>query len=1474
MALLQDKLARPEFAAMIKGCQLLLGHALPLADYLLKPVQRLLKYPLLLQELLKATPTHDAGYAAIEAAATAMRHVAAQINELKAQNEMAEYVEELQAQLSGWDGLPFLALGDLIDAATFKLTDEHNKHTQRYVLLFATALVICKWRPGGEVSIKRMCMMDKLFLNTMPQEEQRFSIALADTPKQNRILFHCGTPKDKRYWTAQIKRTIFEFYKAGRSTEEVAQQWQERRKTDPAASKRSAAAATKGLASKRRKQAAVRPALAPLRRRRSLSEDAAFELSDIASRCTGMVTTEDEAPTGLAAAANDTAAPQASTATAESSTPTVVLPQAEGSHFTFSNEDRARARAEAESRGAPPPRPKGRSRRPAPLPPQNAGPHLRLSSSSSTTPADTPADTPATPSVLSRSTTPSTPATPLGSSKGTTAPRQLKSGAWVLHLRFPNHSHTKVMAHEELSVRDVFSKALERRGFSLDEVELRGSSGIALSWDALARSLLEETEIVVVDLTRPEQAPSSASTSVPPPLSPSGHPRLSSAVFGGHRRRFSLRRSLPAPDQLADAAARRKSDGLAAHGEVSPSDPGSAATSTTTPITPTPTLTTGGGVLILSDSSHLTESVVDMDSDVDETSPSPSPCEMEESGTSNSITPASALPPKLAATLLRRRNTWEILDAASAEESDRQSSPLPSGRTCSNDEPPADNAGESDATVVDSGSDDHDTMSENDGDEPGTLGALQDACNRPAAESETTASSDASAHSSGPGAYACSPLALASEGSCSARTSVSEMSEDDGSYMDEGDDEGDYADDAATPSAADLDTGVFAAVLHHAAATGHVSSQGTTRCSSFASLPAVSRLGSIATLPTNTPPGAPINTSSSGDKSSEETAAACPLQVEAGSAAMHSAVAVGDSAVSGTATPHAGPVVQSTTTTDTDSVSPAGLAALDRALHRVHSRLNAGVLPPPHVSLTASERRRTETEGPEADNSSAQGDTATLSTAATTASAEPTLDVVSTKAPVSSTATVAQAACSSHKPLLPPKPAFLRGPVLGNIPLPQRRRRSQLAAETPVDVAPAPSQMMETKRSAAALDLPPARPAQGQVGHAPPPPAQPAATEQKPHPQASPTLTAASSSGMTKVLSAADMIARIDSTLCRLSNSAGTLSKDGARAATPVQLTAYAEEPGSRRCSIISSPSPPPPLPANTGEQGTLPAPHARKMARSPCSAAGEPGFSPPPDTVMLASTVSQHHHPRMQAARAAHRIVASPPPKISVSVRERALGFETTTQTFQRETQQTVTAQHPSSRLPQRAATAMTRPTMAHEASSAMGSDCRLPLQNAGPVASALSAETVRERIMRLTGNHSMAFQQMQSFRHAQTATTRPAAAVGSEGKLGASTASSTDTSCAAAATSKPSGPTPKSTLTPNQLQPPVARRMSTPESGPTEEDEQDESAVPCVRSLAMKFALLNGGSNTGTASSGAVSDNVPSRGGGGRVLMTAEKK
>uniref|UniRef100_A0A452I1G3 DH domain-containing protein n=1 Tax=Gopherus agassizii TaxID=38772 RepID=A0A452I1G3_9SAUR len=66
-----------------------IGHALPLGSYLLKPVQRILKYHLLLQEIAKHFDLEEAGYEVVEEAIDTMTCVAWYINDMKRRHEHA-----------------------------------------------------------------------------------------------------------------------------------------------------------------------------------------------------------------------------------------------------------------------------------------------------------------------------------------------------------------------------------------------------------------------------------------------------------------------------------------------------------------------------------------------------------------------------------------------------------------------------------------------------------------------------------------------------------------------------------------------------------------------------------------------------------------------------------------------------------------------------------------------------------------------------------------------------------------------------------------------------------------------------------------------------------------------------------------------------------------------------------------------------------------------------------------------------------------------------------------------------------------------------------------------------------------------------------------------------------------------------------------------------------------------------------------
>ncbi len=85
---------------------------------------------------------------------------------------------------------------------------------------------------------------------------------------------------------------------------------------------------------------------------------------------------------------------------------------------------------------------------------------------------------------------------------GGSSPHRLKNGTWVVHLRFPNNTHTKVVVKESATIEHIFHKPLDKRGFILNEVALHDDQGRVLDWQALGSILQEQGEITVIDLTR------------------------------------------------------------------------------------------------------------------------------------------------------------------------------------------------------------------------------------------------------------------------------------------------------------------------------------------------------------------------------------------------------------------------------------------------------------------------------------------------------------------------------------------------------------------------------------------------------------------------------------------------------------------------------------------------------------------------------------------------------------------------------------------------------------------------------------------------------------------------------------------------------------------------------------------------------------------------------------------------------------
>ncbi|NXQ37886.1 PKHG3 protein, partial [Catharus fuscescens] len=197
-------------ARFLRECQERLRHALPLGAYLLKPVQRILKYHLLLQEIARHFE-HKAGddYELVLEAIDTMTCVAWYINDMKRKHEHAIRQQEIQSLLLGWKGPDLTSYGELVLEGTFRA--QRVRH-ERALFLFDKALLITK-RRGDHYVYKSHIPCSSLMLIESTRDSLCFSLAHYKHGKQQHSL-QAKSVEEKRVWTHHIKRLILENHHA------------------------------------------------------------------------------------------------------------------------------------------------------------------------------------------------------------------------------------------------------------------------------------------------------------------------------------------------------------------------------------------------------------------------------------------------------------------------------------------------------------------------------------------------------------------------------------------------------------------------------------------------------------------------------------------------------------------------------------------------------------------------------------------------------------------------------------------------------------------------------------------------------------------------------------------------------------------------------------------------------------------------------------------------------------------------------------------------------------------------------------------------------------------------------------------------------------------------------------------------------------------------------------------------------------
>nr|XP_013010769.1 pleckstrin homology domain-containing family G member 3 isoform X2 [Cavia porcellus] len=209
VATLTECMRDKQQAKFFRERQELLQHSLPLGSYLLKPVQRILKYHLLLQEIAKHFDKEEDGFEVVEEAIDTMTCVAWYINDMKRRHEHAVRLQEIQSLLINWKGPDLTTYGELVLEGTFRV---HRVRNERTFFLFDKTLLITKKR-GDHFVYKGHIPCSSLMLIESTRDSLCFTVTHYQHNKQQYNI-QAKTAEEKRTWTHHIKRLILENHHA------------------------------------------------------------------------------------------------------------------------------------------------------------------------------------------------------------------------------------------------------------------------------------------------------------------------------------------------------------------------------------------------------------------------------------------------------------------------------------------------------------------------------------------------------------------------------------------------------------------------------------------------------------------------------------------------------------------------------------------------------------------------------------------------------------------------------------------------------------------------------------------------------------------------------------------------------------------------------------------------------------------------------------------------------------------------------------------------------------------------------------------------------------------------------------------------------------------------------------------------------------------------------------------------------------
>jgi len=175
---------------------------------LIKPVQRLCKYPLLLRELIKNTNTDHPDYKPLEKAFKKTSLVVDEVNESKRVAENLRKLLHIERYVEKKSNLKIVTPGRMfIKEGALTKVSPHGKHQERHFFLFSDMIMWSrKHTIKNTFEFKGFAPLGRCSLSDARDIKNGFYITRSDT--QKRYSIYAKDADEKKVWFAQLQKHI------------------------------------------------------------------------------------------------------------------------------------------------------------------------------------------------------------------------------------------------------------------------------------------------------------------------------------------------------------------------------------------------------------------------------------------------------------------------------------------------------------------------------------------------------------------------------------------------------------------------------------------------------------------------------------------------------------------------------------------------------------------------------------------------------------------------------------------------------------------------------------------------------------------------------------------------------------------------------------------------------------------------------------------------------------------------------------------------------------------------------------------------------------------------------------------------------------------------------------------------------------------------------------------------------------------